>query len=486
MKFIVPVLVGAIIGYITNWIAINMLFRPYEEKRILGFHIPFTPGLIPKERRRIARKIGEVVGEHLLSEEAIKNWIRNNNLEEQIEKWIESYISNLKSEERSLKAFIFRSSDEIISGIKKEITDFICREIKKEEFKKSLIELIKRYFLTGKMDSLYETIDEKLEAFLSDLAVSNEAENLLKDCIEDILERLNGDERRLKEIIPEELVSAAKRYIENQHEYIVSMLKDILEDPLVELKIKTSIIRLLSKQMNRIVSFFISPENISNIVYIKVKEYIGNPEFNQDIIHGFITLFDRMMESKVSSIVEGVVSQLGIEEISRISHSIMENISDRKTIKNIVHIISDHIKYKEEEIRGTLIEIISQEIDRIVNSQEIYDDIYNIVDKLMENIMERPVSSIAVHLDENYISKIIELIDDLFNKLIENKLPMLLKLFDVSKVVEEEINRYDVAFTEELILQIAQKELKAITWLGGLLGGIIGLLTPLLQRIRWL
>lgn len=100
--------------------------------------------------------------------------------------------------------------------------------------------------------------------------------------------------------------------------------------------------------------------------------------------------------------------------------------------------------------------------------------------------MERPVSSIAVHLDENYISKVIELIDELFNKLIENKLPMLLKLFDVSKVVEEEINRYDVAFTEELILQIAQKELKAITWLGGLLGGIIGLLTPLLQGLRWL
>ena len=84
-------------------------------------------------------------------------------------------------------------------------------------------------------------------------------------------------------------------------------------------------------------------------------------------------------------------------------------------------------------------------------------------------------------MDTSIVSEITDLCINVLNRFIENRLPQLLKLLDVSTIVEEEINGYDVAFAEELILQIAQKELKAITWLGGLLGAIIGLLTPILQ-----
>ena len=38
-------------------------------------------------------------------------------------------------------------------------------------------------------------------------------------------------------------------------------------------------------------------------------------------------------------------------------------------------------------------------------------------------------------------------------------------------------------FVEKLILDIASKELKAITWLGALLGGIMGLLSPILSAL---
>ncbi len=45
MKYIIPIFVGAIIGYITNWFAIKMLFRPHYEKRILGLEYPLHQGL---------------------------------------------------------------------------------------------------------------------------------------------------------------------------------------------------------------------------------------------------------------------------------------------------------------------------------------------------------------------------------------------------------------------------------------------------------
>jgi uncharacterized membrane protein YheB (UPF0754 family) len=62
---------GALIGYITNWIAVKMLFRPYREKRLFGLRLPFTPGVIPKERLRLARAVGQVVEQSLLTPDVI-------------------------------------------------------------------------------------------------------------------------------------------------------------------------------------------------------------------------------------------------------------------------------------------------------------------------------------------------------------------------------------------------------------------------------
>ncbi|MFW6049396.1 MAG: DUF445 domain-containing protein, partial [Candidatus Bipolaricaulota bacterium] len=54
---LVPV-VASVIGYSTNWIAIKMLFRPLQEKRVFGFRVPFTPGLVPRRKNEIAENIG--------------------------------------------------------------------------------------------------------------------------------------------------------------------------------------------------------------------------------------------------------------------------------------------------------------------------------------------------------------------------------------------------------------------------------------------
>lgn len=53
--------VGAVIGYITNYIAIKMLFRPLEAKYIFGIHVPFTPGIIPRRQKQLAIALGTTV-----------------------------------------------------------------------------------------------------------------------------------------------------------------------------------------------------------------------------------------------------------------------------------------------------------------------------------------------------------------------------------------------------------------------------------------
>lgn len=61
-SYIIAPLLGGVIGYITNDIAIRMLFRPHTAKYLFGIHIPFTPGIIPKEKGRIAEAIGGLGG----------------------------------------------------------------------------------------------------------------------------------------------------------------------------------------------------------------------------------------------------------------------------------------------------------------------------------------------------------------------------------------------------------------------------------------
>ncbi len=66
-KLIAGPLIGALIGYFTNFIAVKMLFRPHHPVMIGSRRLPFTPGLIPKRRDELAGAIGRAVGTTLLT-----------------------------------------------------------------------------------------------------------------------------------------------------------------------------------------------------------------------------------------------------------------------------------------------------------------------------------------------------------------------------------------------------------------------------------
>ena len=80
LTYIARPLIGAVIGYITNDIAIRMLFRPRRAKYIFGFRLPFTPGLIPKEKARIAASIGEAVSKNLMNREVLEKTLLSDDI----------------------------------------------------------------------------------------------------------------------------------------------------------------------------------------------------------------------------------------------------------------------------------------------------------------------------------------------------------------------------------------------------------------------
>ncbi|MCL1963544.1 MAG: DUF445 family protein [Firmicutes bacterium] len=93
--------VGGIIGYITNDIAVRMMFRPHRELRLFGRRVPFTPGLIPKERPRLAASIRDVLDEELLSREVLEGALLGGEMLEKIGAAADAVMASLLAEERT-------------------------------------------------------------------------------------------------------------------------------------------------------------------------------------------------------------------------------------------------------------------------------------------------------------------------------------------------------------------------------------------------
>lgn len=106
LTYIARPLVGAVIGYITNDIAIRMLFRPRTAKYIFGWKVPFTPGLIPKEKSRIAASIGEAISKNLMNRETLEKTLLSQEMLDKIRNGIDSFVNTQKRNDESVEQFL--------------------------------------------------------------------------------------------------------------------------------------------------------------------------------------------------------------------------------------------------------------------------------------------------------------------------------------------------------------------------------------------
>jgi len=72
----IPPLAGGVIGYFTNDLAIKMLFRPYRAIYLGKRRLPFTPGLIPRNQERLARRVADTIMGSLLTPGELQNLAR--------------------------------------------------------------------------------------------------------------------------------------------------------------------------------------------------------------------------------------------------------------------------------------------------------------------------------------------------------------------------------------------------------------------------
>jgi uncharacterized membrane protein YheB (UPF0754 family) len=131
LKYILPPIIGAVIGWLTNFVAIKLLFRPHAPISILGFSVQ---GLIPKRRRQIARSMAETIESELLSSEDLATLLDSVDWKGEVEKTIEELVEHRLSSERLKKVPIIGFvSDNLRTQIKYLITKEILAQFEKKK-----------------------------------------------------------------------------------------------------------------------------------------------------------------------------------------------------------------------------------------------------------------------------------------------------------------------------------------------------------------
>lgn len=176
--FLIPV-ISAFIGWVTNWVAIKMLFHPRQPKKILGvtFH-----GIFPKRQQQFAEKLGKLVSAEFLSFGDIEQKISNpENLKKvmpMIETHVDDFLRNrLKDEMPVISMFI---GDKTIDNLKKLFM---------QEIEILFPQVMKQYAANLKSElDLEQIVIQKVSKFSSDK-------------LEEVLYQIMSKEFRFVEII---------------------------------------------------------------------------------------------------------------------------------------------------------------------------------------------------------------------------------------------------------------------------------------------
>lgn len=127
IKLLLIVGIGAGIGWITNYVAIKMLFRPYKEINLGLFKLQ---GLLPKRKHEIGENIAEVIQTELVSLQEILKSLDGSKLEEKMSEIIDGILEEkLQSEiTKNFPMLAMFLSNDMLDKIKKIIKNSILEK----------------------------------------------------------------------------------------------------------------------------------------------------------------------------------------------------------------------------------------------------------------------------------------------------------------------------------------------------------------------
>ena len=196
-QLLVMVLISGAIGWITNWVAIKMLFRPHKE---INFGLFKIQGLIPKRKAEIGTGIANIIQNELISVKDVISNIDREEFSKRLNKLIDDVLDkNLKKkvkEKFPLLQMFF--TDKVAKDIGNTIKDIVM------ENQEKIFEIFSNY--------AEENID-------FEIIISDKISNFSLDKLEEIITLLA--KRELKHI---EVIGAILGMIIGAVQYLITLI----------------------------------------------------------------------------------------------------------------------------------------------------------------------------------------------------------------------------------------------------------------------
>ena len=269
-------LVGSVIGYFTNYLAVKMLFHPRKEVKVFGHTLPFTPGVIPKGKPRLAKAIGEVVGKQLLTSEDISKNLLADQTKEMISEQIMSFLSqDIYLELTSLTKLEEDEYDNKKEKVVTMVTDQIVTSISElpigaiiaEEGGKAIKEKFQGGFMAmmindDLINSVTEPLGEKIQSYIEENGVTyvqpivtDKITQLEQSTALQLFEAMEMDRIAVKTMIENIYTSLITEKAEKvmEHFDISKMIEDKINEMPVE-DLENLVLSVMKKELDTIVN----------------------------------------------------------------------------------------------------------------------------------------------------------------------------------------------------------------------------------------
>ena len=458
-------LVAGVVGYITNKIAIKMLFRPYEPKwYTLGWQ-----GIVPKTRPKLAVKISEIVGQKLLAHDDFLYALENNDIKTKIHSIIADKLKSLNAKDihavirlSSLEDKIIDNKDtinNILNNTAISVVDiFLNRQININNFREPVFQLGKNFNLEKAIDN---QLENTINSFLSE-------DKTLQDILpQDILNRKND----LVEYLTITIMANIRRLGKND------MIKAVLAQKVVNFKDS-----MLSSATGMdvlkagFINLFLSNEKIEQIVENELPHITEDLSTNPVIYKNIYKTIEDEIDNLLKKPVNEVMVKLGFSDNHDIVLYIKNHfVTNTNILDKVSALILDKLyQYSNLSIKEILV-LLNIDIYKFIKIDVM--DILNAENyKTMKSNM---INKFTAFISSNY-NKIADVITEVAVKLIKSNLKYALNAVNIEKIVKDKINALPLPEVENILFSFMKEHFKWINILGFFIGFVIGLTQALI------
>lgn len=465
MAYALPPLIGGFIGYVTNALAIKMLFRPLRAYKIGPIPVPFTPGIIPRQRASLARNIGTMVSTQLMAPETVQQRLQEPETAQALSLHLEE---SLKTYARKPFRELFALNPE--GGPLSE--------------RPGLRAALDRLVDLGLTVLLPRTPAELLgmkgteKVFPWD---QEEGKQAFLTYLRDRIAALSGEAGNLKQVFGPDSFSHLGAFLEGLYPSVVKGVFHWLETPEVKRQLEAAGLALLEKTLSRLSGFqrfFVSAgqydrtlaDNMGALVddgLSQLRIFLETPNRRREIILAVVGALERFLEVPSQDSAAPDLSDR-LTALADKAWDLFQPMFSRWAGEAVHRPLEEWAKVLSgadtTQFRDNLSRFLLNFLDSSRNSDRdgAAGSWWDLSPGEILPLLEEDYRKVSAYLSENILAWGTEAV------------PGLLKSFNVQKVVEDRINTLDILEVENLLLLVIRKHLSYINWIGALLGALIG------------